>query len=169
LFAQLISNFDDRDESETPSRRIERVKSEIELINQNLKQVIAMNKLFQYLFHLANSANYPQKHELFYPLKKQLLRTHAIADGWDLQKIERGCWTCNGAGKSEWHDYDECPSCEGTGIYDINHHCLLRFKLGDRIYHTPTDDRPGGEPNSQIPHAQGDVACNSSSAQTKRV
>jgi hypothetical protein len=73
-----------------------------------------MNKLFQHLFHLANSANYPQKHELFYPLKKQLLQTHAIADGWDLQTIVRTCWSCDGSG--DYYSVGDCYKCGGTGI-----------------------------------------------------
>jgi hypothetical protein len=109
----------------------------------------SMNKLFQRLFYLANSANYPQKYELFYPLKKQLLlQTYAISDGWDLQTIQKGCWSCNGTGN--YYSIGDCYKCGGTGIDSTNQHYLLRFKLGDRVYHTPVYDRPEGEPNDKI-------------------
>lgn len=107
-----------------------------------------MLTFLQYQFYLANAADYKGKQQFFYPLKHRLLQRHAISDGWDLQTITKRCWNCGGTGK-HWTG-EECYRCDGTGIYSQRTHFLQRWKLGDRVYHCPVEERPDGEPYGEI-------------------
>jgi hypothetical protein len=95
-----------------------------------------MNEHLRELFHLANSATYPEKWDIFYPLKDELLRKYGIPDGWDLQVIKNECWDCNGTGEC-FFDQSDCYACDGTGIYSQRSVRLDRYRLGDRVYHIP--------------------------------
>lgn len=92
------------------------------------------------LFHYCNSANYCGK-STFYWLKPRVLKRFGEPDGWDIQQINKECWGCYG---------DGCHRCDGTGIYYSNTYWLLRFRLGDRVYHQPSNSLPSGLPNSTI-------------------
>jgi hypothetical protein len=107
-----------------------------------------MNAHLRELFHLANSATYPEKRDIFYPLKHELLRKYGIPDGWDLQIINNKCWDCNGSGEC-FYDQSDCYACDGTGIYSQCSIRLDRYRLGDRVYHIPqsTGIEPSGYKN----------------------
>lgn len=91
------------------------------------------------MFAICNAGAYLERQIYFYPLKNKLLKKYGIADGYDLQKIERQCWQCEGTGIDEWHDSEQCTFCEGTGIYKTVEIVLARCKLGKKVYHLPTD------------------------------
>lgn len=84
-------------------------------------------------FHIAN-ANPPLG---FYVFKDRFLRRFATPCGWDLQRIDQICWTCEGSGF--YCPNEECRKCFGTGIFRISEHWLRRFELNGQIYHNPED------------------------------
>lgn len=95
-------------------------------------------------FHAANSG---LCRHLFYPYKAQILKRYGVPDGYDVQRIKKECWVCNGEGVSynpfsqESSDQSTlvfCCHCSGTGFYRNSTHYLQRYRLGDRTYHTPT-------------------------------
>jgi hypothetical protein len=71
----------------------------------------------------------------FYPFKDRFLKRFATPDGFDLQVIERECWTCVGSGTGP--DGGPCRKCGGDGVYATNKHWLKRFDLCGSIYHKP--------------------------------
>jgi hypothetical protein len=82
-------------------------------------------------FRLAN-ANAPTG---FYAFKDRFLRRFATLVGYDEQRIEKECWTCDGSGK--YFADERCRSCDGTGVHHVNTHYLLRYEICGRIYHKP--------------------------------
>lgn len=98
-----------------------------------------MNKYLQEMFAICNAGAYPERQVYFYPLKNKLLKKHGVWDGHDLQEIEHYCWNCEGTGIDEWHDRGQCSSCNGTGIYRTVEVVLIRYRLGNKVYHSPTD------------------------------
>lgn len=100
-----------------------------------------MHLFFQQQFYLANAARYPGKEAYFHPLKAQLLKREGHYEGWDLQLLVKTCWDCNAKG---------CDSCDYTGEYSRRVYYLERWRLGERVYHTPVALQPEGEPHSRI-------------------
>ena len=82
-------------------------------------------------FRLANSA----APDGFYDFKRRFLARFATRDGWDLQTIEKECWTCDGSGK--YAKDVQCRSCDGSGIHHTAEHWLQRWNLCGQIYHVP--------------------------------
>ena len=94
-------------------------------------------------FHAVNSG--ACRHS-FYPYKAQILKRYGVPDGYDVQRIKKECWVCKGEGVS-FNPFSQrnpgltlvfCRHCNGTGLYRNSTHYLQRYRLGDRIYHTPT-------------------------------
>lgn len=100
-----------------------------------------MHLFFQQQFYLANAARYPGKETYFYPLKAQLLKRQGHYEGWDLQVLAKICWDCGGKG---------CDSCDYTGEYSRRVYYLQRWRLGERVYHTPVAEQPEGEPQNTL-------------------
>lgn len=73
-------------------------------------------------FRLANSA----APDGFYDFKRRFLARFATRDGWDLQTIEKECWTCDGSGK--YAKDVQCRSCDGSGIHHTAEHWLQRHE-----------------------------------------
>src|SRR4051812_16726157 len=85
-------------------------------------------------FRLANSA--PPRG--FYSFKDPFLKRFAAPAGYDLQIIERECWTCSGSGSFDGRD--RCHRCGGDGVYRRDEIYLKRFLLADAVYHKPVDN-----------------------------
>jgi hypothetical protein len=92
---------------------------------------------------LANAGNYFEKKGWFYPFKTRFLRSHALPDGFDLQIITLKCWCGDGI----YRGYDDCRPqdlwercnrCNGTGIYLKKRIPLIRWMLGNRLFHEPS-------------------------------
>jgi len=83
-------------------------------------------KLFDY-FCLCDSGSYLAKAE-FYKLKKEILQSEGVADGWDLRIIEKKIKL------GPRHDK----------------HYLLRYILHGRVFHLSANKRPGGNPKNII-------------------
>lgn len=82
----------------------------------------------------------------FYAFKDRFLKRFGTPDGYDLQKVEKMCFRCDGSGI---YSRDElCRSCDGTGIHHTNEHWLRRYNLEGRIYHKPID-------NGEVWHEHG--------------
>lgn len=112
-------------------------------------------------FRLANS-NAPSG---FYEFKKRFLTRFATFDGFDLQTIEKECWTCGGSG--EFLRGEICHSCGGHGIHHTNEHWLERWNLCGAVYHVPyfcapphwlRGDSPKNEFRGRIQHDPVDAA-----------
>ena len=71
----------------------------------------------------------------FYDFKKRFLRRFAVQDGYDLQRIDKTCWKCEGSGF--YTSQEECRSCGGSGIHHTNEHWLERWNLQGTVYHVP--------------------------------
>lgn len=84
-------------------------------------------------FRLANS-NPPHG---FYDFKDRFLKRFGTPDGFDLQHVNKMCWSCDGSG--EYLKGVACNKCGGDGVYRTNEHWLARFQLGGAIYHKPMD------------------------------
>lgn len=93
-----------------------------------MSELTAMDLIW---FRLANSRA-PQG---FYPFKARFLKRFAAQDGWDLQIIEKECWTCEGSG--QYAKGESCRSCGGDGIHHTNEHWLQRWILPGAVYHVP--------------------------------
>lgn len=76
-------------------------------------------------------ADYKKK-KLCYQLKGILLQKFAVDDGFDLQEFTRPCWT-----DDEYGSYRD-TYYEGE-TYSWHSHILQRHKVGDHIFHSPTD------------------------------
>ena len=120
-----------------------------------------MNQFLQHQLWIANATpHYFEKRGVFYPLKDKLLKRFGESDGWDLQVIVKDCWDCEGTGKADWwyeEGDDDCESCYGTGEYSRREYCLLRYRLGDRIYHRPVDICEANELNIAVPSEKRSV------------
>lgn len=77
--------------------------------------------------------------QAFYAFKKRFLKRFSFQDGWDLQTIEKECWTCDGTGTYDWagSGLETCRKCGGDGIYRTSEIWLQRWLLGDKVYHIP--------------------------------
>ncbi|MDE2019371.1 MAG: hypothetical protein KGJ13_03420 [Patescibacteria group bacterium] len=73
----------------------------------------------------------------FYPFKTRFLKRFALRDGYDLQRVNKMCWKCDGSGMYTAHE--ECRSCGGSGIHHTNEHWLERWNLQGTVYHVPRD------------------------------
>lgn len=80
----------------------------------------------------------------FYTLKNLILDKHGRFDGYDLQIIEKRCWSCNGTGEyCNYYSYqssngkEECWKCDGTGVYEKKAIALMRYVLNDQLFHRP--------------------------------
>lgn len=92
----------------------------------------------------ANAGDYPEKKFWFYPFKSRFCREHGVPDGMDLQVIEKKCWCGDGIfrgieGTRPERFWEECNRCGGSGIFETRHVVLLRWRVGDRLFHEPSD------------------------------
>lgn len=100
-------------------------------------------------FELANAGNYVGKQSFYTNIKPVVLRTFGQFAGYDLQIIEKKCWTCNGTGvfKHYHHEFgqrylikkEQCWNCN-NGIYQTKHISLARFILNGKVYHMPAEN-----------------------------
>lgn len=67
--------------------------------------------------------------ESFYYLKRDILLSFGVRDGFDVQRLTDRCWY-EGCGPN-------CPKCRATGIYRTRHWALSRWRLGRRNFLTP--------------------------------
>lgn len=95
-------------------------------------------------FRIANSGHPPG----FYPFKDRMLRRFAERDGYDLQRIDQFCWSCEGSG--EYAKGIECQKCGGDGIYRTIEVWLERWNLCGTIYHRPVDPIPHYQREGQV-------------------
>ena len=80
-----------------------------------------------FLLYLANKKGISSDRKIkFYPLKNKLLPKYGVFDGWDLQRFDKECWDCNGAG---------CYRCRDTGIYETKRIMLDRYKIGNFLFY----------------------------------
>ena len=96
---------------------------------------------------ICNSAdNWVYKHQ-FYKIKTLILLKYGKVDGYDLQTIKKGCYSCNGKGiyKSSYKLPETCWNCFGTGIYKEKHVVLSRFILNGHLFHCPVGELTGGK------------------------
>lgn len=121
-------------------------------ISPEFSRWTAMSRWFRHQFHIANSAAYLYKDDYFYPLKHRLLQEYGFYDGWDLQTITHFCWRCEGSGIDPYlgDDDESCERCGGDGIWSQRKHYLLRWILGDRLYHVPTNAVQSGLPKKSF-------------------
>jgi len=85
-------------------------------------------------FILANAGKYELK-EWFYKFKKTFLEKYAEQDNYDLQTIEKECWTCEGSG-IHWSG-NHCYKCL-NGIYETRKYFLKRYILNSSaLFHIP--------------------------------
>ena len=96
------------------------------------------------LLTICNSAPKTWGHkQAFYKFKSDFLNEYGKPDGFDIQKIEKECWGCNGTGI--WRGQEECYKCEGTGIYENVTIRLDRYKLRGELFHCPAGHHIGGD------------------------
>lgn len=107
------------------------------------------------LLHYANSCP-PHWRSEFYALKSELMRRHGTFCGHDLQEIRKECW-----GPWERDDYGEysptkclgenCPKCDGSGLFDVRWVRLERWEWCGFSFHCPSGDtRVPPEPGTHI-------------------
>lgn len=87
-------------------------------------------------FHQANAAAGYWLKQDFYAFKKRFLHLHATPAGYDLQKIDKPCWGCEGTGEVLG---SPCMRCYGSGVFSTKEIVLRRFDLSNRTYHIPTE------------------------------
>ncbi|MDE2020029.1 MAG: hypothetical protein KGJ13_06825 [Patescibacteria group bacterium] len=74
----------------------------------------------------------------FYPFKTRFLKRFAVRDGYDLQRVDKECFTCGGSGM--YTEKEECRHCGGSGIHHTNEHWLERWDLQGTVYHVPREN-----------------------------
>lgn len=87
-----------------------------------------------------SSAGLYKKH--YYDFKDKFLRENAIKDGCDLQKLQKTCWSCGGAGDQliqheQGEEWIYCNPCGGCGYYSETQVILQRYKYGEYSFHVP--------------------------------
>lgn len=102
-------------------------------------------------FELANAGVYLHKQSFYNVVKPHVLKIFGQFAGFDLQIIEKKCWSCNGTGVFKHYNYEfsqrylikeePCWHCK-NGIYETKRIPLERYILNGKIYHIPTDN-PG--------------------------
>lgn len=79
-----------------------------------------------------------------YTFKGRMCRRFGRTDGFDLQVIEFACWgpggpdrgqDCNA--KTRKVGEPVCPKCGGTGVFDRKRVWLLRWRIGEALFHEP--------------------------------
>ena len=125
-----------------------------------------MHSFFQGQLLIANrgARALGEQTQSFYKLKTELLKRFAVLDGWDHQLVVKICWNCNGTGEEPYElDYinDEpvtCNRCYGDGEYKRVEWCLLRYRLGQAIFHCPVpiSEAPAGSPRTQVGYLRSD-------------
>jgi hypothetical protein len=97
--------------------------------------------------------------QAFYAFKKRFLKRFSFQDGWDMQTIEKECWSCDGTGI--YGEDQICRKCGGYGIYRTSEIWLQRWPLGDKVYHIPEFCSPTHEErkqtNSPRNHIEGKI------------
>lgn len=78
-----------------------------------------------------------------YSLKSEIIRKYGKDDGFDLQIINKECWSCDGTGtfKSSWKMPETCWSCMGSGLYATHRIMLKRFVLNGQVFHEPRPEQ----------------------------
>lgn len=106
-------------------------------------QNLDISKRSFFLFTVCNSAEYFYEKQSFYQLKSRLLRKYGKQDGYDLQIIDRHCYSCEGTGIYMRYGHKTgrtCNSCGGSGIYMTKQIALRRFILNDQVFHEPAPE-----------------------------
>ncbi len=95
-------------------------------------------KVLAWLLHNANTDPLFIYKREFYKIKDTILQKHGIETGlYDLQHIQKECWTCKGTGTypEGWHGH--CWKCGGTGLYSDFRVILDIWTLGKYEFHKP--------------------------------
>ena len=110
-----------------------------------------MNSLLFEHFKRADEGSYLGKAE-FYRIKKIVLISEGVVDGYDIQIAEKKCPRCFGRGyqlvqgvkaKKKIHFTKvECIECNSTGISANKEWYLLRYLLNDGLFHLSTNTKP---------------------------
>jgi hypothetical protein len=100
-------------------------------------------------FELANAGNCSHKQSFYSTIKPHVLKTFGKFAGYDLQIIEKKCWSCNGTGVFKHYHYEfsqrylisqePCWRCKG-GIYETKKISLRRYILNGKLYHIPCEN-----------------------------
>lgn len=99
--------------------------------------------------------------ERFYALKREILLNHGHAAGYDIQRIQKTCWRCDGTGVVQLGsgypfghggEQDYCQKCLGTGIFQDRWILLNRYSVAGLIFHCPAGDFV---PNGTAPTIKG--------------
>jgi hypothetical protein len=106
-------------------------------------------------FNMANAGKYKYKAEFYANIKGLVLNIHGVFDGYDLQIIEKACWSCDGTGIYKMYQYKnnkrylldkrDCYHCI-NGIYHTRRQPLERYLLNGVIYHIPVSPIREGLP-----------------------
>lgn len=108
-------------------------------------QDISESHLFA--FRVCNSAGYWAYRPAFYKLKNQLLEKYGHEADYDLQHIEKKCYSCGGTG---WYrENNRCQNCN-KGIYSRKDIVLKRFLLNGYIFHQPIGELEPGSNRLKI-------------------
>jgi hypothetical protein len=107
-----------------------------------IRPILNISELAETL-HRGNSAVPDFCRHSFYDAKKFLLSAFGVADGRDIQRIDKDCWRCFGKGTyttyryGEVYDVEPCYKCNATGRFSSRMIWLDRFTLGHYQFHVP--------------------------------
>jgi len=110
----------------------------MEQLEFNFKEQDDIPAAHFYAFNVCNSAGSNGWKNSFYALKNELLKAYGHEADYDLQYIEKKCYTCNGTGM--YSEINRCRNCLGTGIYAKRNVLLKRFLLNGHIFHQPVGE-----------------------------
>lgn len=104
-----------------------------------LKEII-----LAWLLHNANTNPVFCYKKQFYEIKDTILRKHGINWGdYDLQHIQKECWTCNGTGIFPYpSNIRTCLRCGGSGNYIDRWIKLNIWHFWKYEFHQPSDSEP---------------------------
>lgn len=98
------------------------------------------NKILSWLLHNANTKPTFVYKNAFYEIKDAMLKKHGQNTGaYDLQHIQKECWTCHGTGEYPYpsHWGKRCLRCGGTGLYTDFWVKLDIWQFGKYEFHLP--------------------------------
>jgi len=95
-----------------------------------------LTKILSWLVFAANTNPSIWKKE-FYKIKDHILKKYGKLIGYDLQHINKECWTCNGTGK--YTPQQICYSCMGSGVYLEMWVILEVYQLRKYQFHRPVE------------------------------
>lgn len=103
-----------------------------------------LKRLLGFILHVANSSPPILRKGDFYELKTWLLQKWGTPDGFDVQHIQKLCWSCDGSGIYKHWRYGriKCNRCY-HGWYQDDYIRLDRYMLGNFLFHHPVKRWPG--------------------------